>query len=485
MRSAYVILSLALLACNRGADGHYCFPIPEEYYDRVPDYYKDGVEIGGEHYDTQPYFQADASRDMYVRGLPGLLLAYDLLEDGPREDTLREVVRQELSCTVNRLKKGRIINLQAVPELKEVLMTYLAGGHMQFDEGEEEALTSLNELVFYVMEQPSPGYPELFDPACPDGPPMKADPAYLLDAEEPAFLLDLAALGLSEAGGDTIKLPIAWSQHVSVRGADAIYVTQWALTAHYLTGDQRYLDFVAQLMDEVDYETSIHTYGALQLPKWCAPHYGPSLIYPSVYNLLARIDREEFPEFWTTLSSAVKSEGRDKDIAGRDDCFFGILYNRMVDVNIDPLRDEYVAKYVKMLATYGMNPDDKLEPDRNYPRNWIDNPDPEIELEEIPPDSLALCTEPIKVVGVNLPAPGLEDDWPRAVSAIPLPRRVGGAFLWQMDPWMARREYGGTGMNEQWPMLGMTAPYWVGRADGVIEQGRDLTLAWRSLGECP
>ena len=467
-----------------GSGGHYCFPIPEKYHDRLPDYYLNGVDIGIDSFETQPYFQADASRDMYVRGLPGLLLAYDLLKDGEREDTIKAVMKEELSCTVNRLKKGRIINLQAVPELKEILMTYLAGGHMQFDEGEEEALTSLNELVFYVMEQPSPAHPELFDPVCPDGPPMEDDPAYVLDAEDPMFILDLAALGLAEAGGDTVDLPIAWSQHVSIRGADAVYVTQWALVAHYLTGDESYLAFMAQLREEIDYETSIHTYGALQLPKWCAPHYGPSLIYPSIYNLLARVNKEEFPKFWSMLAMAAKTEGRDRDIGGRDDCFFGILYNRMVDDEIDPLRGPYVTKYAEMLATYGMDPDNKLEPDRNYPRNWIDNPIPEIPLQDIPADDLALCTEPVSVMGVELPAPGLEDDWPRAVNAIPLPKRVGGAFLWQMDPWMAKREYGGIGMDEQWPMLGMTAPYWVGRADKVIEEGQNLVLVWRFLGEC-
>ncbi len=70
------------------------------------------------------------------------------------------------------------------------------------------------------------------------------------------------------------------------------------------------------------------------------------------------------------------------------------------------------------------------------------------------------------------------------MDAIPLPKRVGGAFLWQMDPWMAKREYGGTGMDEQWPMLGLTAAYWVGRSDGVITEGDGMALAWRDLGAC-
>jgi hypothetical protein len=467
-----------------GPNGHYCFPIPESCLERIPDYYLEGVEIGGVHYDTKPYFQADASRDMYVRALPGLMLAYDLLGDGVQEDRLRLVMETEIPCTLNRMKKGRIFNLGEIPELKAVLMTYLAGAHMSFDPGEEEALTGLDQLIFYVVEQPNPAYQELFDPTCPEGPPMDFDPAYELDGSDPNFLINLATLALSEASGATVKQPLSWSQHVSVRGSDAIFMTQWALAAHYFTGDQRYLDFPEQLMGEIDYSNSVNTYGALQLPKWCAPHFGPSLLYPSLYNLLARIDKKAHPTFWKLLSSVARCDGKEKDINSREDALFGILYHRMTDQTTDLERDTYVAFHAELLTTYGMDPTDKLEPDRNYPRNFIDNPDPEILLEEIPVSALALCTEPVNAMGIELPAPGLEDDWPRAAVAIPLPKRVGGGFLWQMDPWIARREYGGIGMDEQWPMLGLTVAYWVGRADGVITEGEGLALAWHDIGPC-
>ena len=467
-----------------GNSGHFCYPIPEAYHDRLPGYYSEGVEIQGVHYETAPYFQGDASRDMYVRALPGLLLAYDLLGEGAEEDSLRDLMKTELSCTINRMKKGRIINLDAQPELKAALMTYLAGGNMHFDEGEQEALTAMNELIFYVMEQPHPGHPEEFDYSCPDGPPTEFDPAYELDAEDQFFLIDLAGLALAESGSPSVDQPIAWTQHVSVRGSDAIFMTQWALTAHYLVGGQQYLDFVETLMEEIDYSSSVLTYGALQLPKWCAPHFGPSLLYPSLYNVQARVDKAASPGFWNLMATAAMTEGKEKDLLGREDCFFGILYGRMVDETVDPDVDAFVGHHADVLATYGMDPNDKLEPDRNYPRNWIDNPDPEVPLEEIPEDDLALCTEPVSVMGIEVPSPGLEDDWPRAAEAIPLPKRVGGAFLWQMDPWMAKREYGGTGMDEQWPMLGLTAAYWVGRSDGVITEGDGLALGWRDTGAC-
>jgi len=469
-----------------GSDGHFSYPIPQKFHDRLPDYYFNGVDIEGTHYDTVPRMQGDASRDMYVRGLPGVMMAFDLLKAGDREDKLREVVRTELPCTLRRMKKGRVFNLDKNPEIKDALMDYMAGNGdtMILEPGELEVFTSLDEMIFFALEQPHPAHMDLFDATCPDTLPLEFDPALEFDAGSETFILDLLTFlyALQSEG----ERPMAWAQFVSVRGADVLYMTQWALTAHYLTGEQRYLDFIDGLMDEIDYWGLINTYGALQMPRWCSPHFGPSLLYPTLWNLLGRIDAKTYPEYWTALSEAVIEEGKNKDLKDRNEAYWGILYNRMADDTTDPDRAAYVQHHVDVLATYGMNPDDKLEPDRNYPRNFIDNPDPEIPLIEPTAEELALCTTPLTILGVEIPAAGLEDDWPRAVETPPLPKRVGGGFNWTIDPWMVKREYGGIGMDKQWPMLGMTVPYWMGRADGVITEGEGLALGWHDTGEtCP
>jgi len=463
-------------------DGHFSFEIPERHRARLPAYYYEGVDISGTHYDTTPTLQADASRDMYVRSMPGLLLAYDLLGEGAREDTLREVVRHELPCTLNRLKKGRIFNLQQNETILEAVTTYFAGGTVTLEEGDID-FTKLDEMVFYVMQQPHPDHVEKFDPTCPDGPPMEIDPDLEFDAADPRFLLDFLAFAQKETGVG--EVPTAWSMHVSVRAGDTLFITQWALVAHYLTGDQRYLDFVAQLMGEIEYWPTMGSLAALQLPKYCAPHFAPNLLYPSIYNVLARVDPAEHPEFWAKLAEVAYTESRLKENGPREDAFFGILYNRMVDSETDSGRDDFVAEAVSRLATYGMNPDDKLEPDRKYPRNFVDDPDPDVPLESIAEGDpeWAICEEPIEVFGVEVPPPKIDGVPVRSVDPLPLPKRIGGTLLWQMDPWMVKREYGGVGMDTQWPMLGMFTPYWVGRADGVISEGRGLALGWRDSGE--
>ncbi|MDP6942855.1 MAG: hypothetical protein QF464_01795, partial [Myxococcota bacterium] len=328
-----------------------------------------------------------------------------------------------------------------------------------------------------------PDHLEAFEVACPDGPPMEVSPELSLDASDPLFLLDFAELAMRETGQGPV--PVSFSMHVSVRAGDVLFMTQWALTAHALTGDERYLDFVAGLMDEIDYWGALGVYGAFQLPKWCAAHYGPSLAYPSLYNLQARIDREAFPGYWYALAEVARSEAREKENGPREDAFFGLLYHRMVDTTVDPTVEEYVSASAALLATYGMDPDNKLEPDRSYPRNFVDNPDPEVPLEEIAPGDpeWEICETPNTALGFEIPAPKIDGIAVRSVDPLPLSKRIGGGFLWQMDPWMVQREYGGIGMETQWPMAGMFTPYWIGRMDGAITEGAGLALGWEDTGQ--
>ena len=84
---------------------------------------------------------------------------------------------------------------------------------------------------------------------------------------------------------------------------------------------------------------------------------------------------------------------------------------------------------------------------------------------------------------LEIPPPTIDGIPIRSADPLPLDKRIGGTLLWQMDPWMVQRNYGGIGMDVQWPMLGMFTPYWVGRMDGVIAEGAGLVLAWKDGGE--
>lgn len=472
--------SLSPFRIADGTSGHYHLPIPDDVLARLPAYYTEGVELEGVHYDTTPRAMSDASRDMYVRAMPGVIAAWDLLGDGARESAIRDVFRTELPATLNRMVKGRIYNLQENDDLREAVGGLVTGAGVTLEEGDID-LETVDEIIFYVMEQPHPDHMDLFEVEAPATPPTEFDPRYELDLADPAVIGDLLSfLARQQRQGEQ---PIAWVMYVGARASDLLFMTQWGLVAHYVTGEEVYLDFVDRLMAESEYWPIMRSYGALQLPRFCAPHYGPSIGYPSLHNLLARTDPTS--EFWQALSEVAYQEALIAENEVRDDPFFGVLYHRMVDPDVDPGRDAYVAEMTALLATYGMNPDDKLEPDRNYPRRWLSEPDPSVEIETIAEGDpeWTICEDPVTILGIEIPAPRIDGEPSRSVDPLPLHMRIGGAFLWQMDPWMLERDYGGVGMDAQWPMLGMTVPYWIGRADGTITEGEGLALAWRPTGE--
>ncbi len=465
-----------------GSSGHYVFPMPAAVAKRMPAYYQGTIDIGGKSYKTVPRVMTDASRDMYVRSLPGVLLAHDMLGQGKEEDRLRALVKTHMVCTLNRLKRGRIINLQKNADIIKVITSYFGGGGvLKLDPGDMD-FTKLNELPFYVMEQPDPDYPKAFDATCPTGPPTKDDPKLVLDAADPQFLIKLLEL----VGRESRKgpVPIAWSMHVHVRPADLLFVMQWGMVAHYLTGDERYAKFVADLIKSVPFEKVMGIWGAFQLPKYCAPHFAPSISYPSLYNVISRLDRVSSRTVWSTLAKMARTEAKERWDGSRGDAFFGILYGRMVDKSVDPEVAAWVAKHVALLGTYGMNPKNKLEPDRSYPRNFVDKPDPTVPLESIAKGDpqWKVCEEPVVVMGIPVPPAKIDGIPVRSVKPLPLSKRIGGTMLWQMDPWMVKREYGGVGMDTQWPMIGMFVPYWIARADGWTTEGANLALAWRDTG---
>ena len=346
-------------------DWHFRYPLTEEHLASLPSYYTDGVEIAGTHYGATPLGMGDASVDMYVRSLPGLMLAYDMLGDGLEEQRLRSAIETEVPCTLRRLKKFRIRNLQSNPFFLDAIVSYLGTDRLIL-EPDDMDFSTLDSIYGYVMEQPNPDHMESFEVPCPDGLPTEVDPAYDLDASKwIEFFVRFA--DITQRMQRQGELPIAWILFVSVRGSDALYLTQWALAAHYFTGEARYLDFLDEMMAEIDYWPVVDTYGSFWSPKWCARHFGPSLLYPTLWNIQSRVSPEHDPVFWNTLAAFIAEESRYKELAQTNDALFGILYDNMVDEVIDPLGHAYALSMANMLREMGqIQVANKNEPRRNY-----------------------------------------------------------------------------------------------------------------------
>lgn len=462
-----------------------CYTLAPEYADRLPSYYKEGVDIQGTHYDVIPSWMGDSSRDMYVRSLPGIMLAYDLLGDGVREDEMRAVIKREIPCTLKRMKKMRIRNIQKNAEFKEAIAAYLGSNRLQL-EPQDIDLTSLDIIYAYVMEQPRSDKWELFDVECPNTPPMEVNPEYDLDAGSNDFMLRFMGIAVRlQRQGD---IPIAWIQFPSVRGSDALFMTQWALSGHYLTGDERFLEFLERLMNEIDYWPVINTMGSFWLPKWCRSHYGPSLLYPTFWNIQNRVDRNKYSEFWSKLGRAIKEEFRYKELKGANDSYFGVLYETMVDEVIDPDVYDYTQSMVAMLRETGQyQVEDRFEPRRSYNVDLLYDPPPGVsfETEELTQDKYDICMEPIEIFGMSIEG-YVEDELPRAKEGLLIPFRIAGPFQWQEDPYMLWKDYGDLNARVQWPMQGFSVAFWTGLIQGTMIEGRGKALAWRDKGEpCP
>jgi hypothetical protein len=469
------------------ASGHFTYPLTQDILDRLPSYYTDGVEIQGIQRDVWPVWQGDASRDMHVRSLPGIMLAYDMLGDDAEAGRLRGLVEEAVPCTLNRMKKMRISNLQSNRLLREFVTKYLSGGRLILDPDDID-LTEIDTIIGYVMEQPNPAYMDSFDASCPAGPPLEiTDPTYDLDAAKPAEFI-LKFLALSQRIGAGAELPIGWVLAPGVRGGDIAFMVQWALAAHYITGDLQYLQFVDQMMSEMEFWPLINTMGSFYNPKWCRPTFGPSLLYPTLWNMQARIDPTDFPDFWNQMGTAIYEEIQNKETAGLGDAFFGVLYDYMVDSDIDPDLDAFVDEMVDVLAgteQYQAGPENKFDPRRNYPVLLHSDPPPDFNLAVEWPtqQDIDMCTEEVSLFGIVLFEGWIEDELPRAVDYLPMKWRVPGSMQFAMGPWMLERSYGGKAGRVTWPMQGLTSAYWTGRAQKTITVGDGTALAWRDTGE--
>jgi len=459
-------------------------PIAAECKSRLPAYYTQGVEIDGQHYQTEPYWMGRASRDMYVRSLPGIMLAYDLLAEGEAEGKLRADVKKYIPCTLKRMKKARIINLQANELVREAIAAYFGVNSLRLDPGDLDP-TTLDTAYGYVLEQPRPDKWDQFDPTCPDTLPTEVDPEYDLDGASDDFVIRFVTM--MARLGTAAEKPIAWMQFPSVRGADALYMLQWALAGHYLSGDERFLDFARSVIDESTFWPSVNTMGSFQLPKWCKPHYGPSLVYPTFFNLQQRIDRKLFPEFWHKLGVAIREEFRDKELKDANDCYFGVLYDGLVDGTIDPESHAYALEMVAMLRQTGQyQVADPFEPRRSYNTDLLSNaPAGFAEPHEpLSPEDKAICTTPVEVFGMRFDMQQMEDENPRALKGLPVKYRIAGPFQWQEDPYQLYKDYGDRNGRTQWPMSCFSVAYWTGRMQGTITDGAGLALAWRDMGAC-
>lgn len=116
-------------------------------------------------------------------------------------------------------------------------------------------------------------------------------------------------------------------------------------------------------------------------------------------------------------------------------------------------------------------------PRRDYDVDSEANPPLGITVAPAPQADVALCKAGVTVLGIHLDGSAAEP-WERfSDPALPVMARPPKNFMWEKDPFWAKRVNGAGAGSQQYEGLDLTMPYWIGRAFGVIPDPH-LVLAW-------
>lgn len=463
---------------------HVVYPLDETARALLPDHYHGTMTVDGQEYTVTATAEGSPSLDAYSGALLGLLHARDLLQPSEQEvvDTIDEAVR----CHVNRYKKLRIRNVQDSPQLADLMKVFLARGVYAPDPDDID-LGAQEDFYGYVLEAvPPPGASgEGFEWGCPDGPPREVDPDYDLDASDgPAFIGKILDLALRMQGqGDR---PIDFVYFTSLRGGDAVFMMNLAIQAWYVTGDDRYLDFLEEdLVAEQSAPDVANTIGSFQLPDWCDDWIGSDLVHPIVLAAMRRTEGSDHP-VPEALARAMREEYRNKALAGDGQSWFLLTHGAYADASLDPALGADREAALADIAAYIQHPDHPDDPKRAYtvdyladPEAWVDPRYPSAQDQEV-------CGAPVEVFGVTIEGEAIDPDEALNRTPVPSGARVKQSQIWHFNPFLLGRDFGGRHERSMEYFIDYTAPYWVGRSLGDFAGDEGLALGWTPTDEgCP
>ncbi len=445
----------------------------------LPDYYYQGVTIDDVFYDTTPMIEGGPSLDAYSGAMLGFNFIYDLLKE--EDQAYQDEIAEAVTCFIGRLRKLRITNIRE-SMVGRLLIDYLLGTGSVHLDPDDINLDDIDTMIGYVAEAIPPGDPGDFIFECRDTLPTEVDPKYDFDANDPLFILQFADLAYKLSGlGD---YPIDFIYLVSHRGGDVAFMMNWMIMAYHVTGDQRYLDFVQnQLVDEIDGLAVLNTSGAFFLPPFCGSWIGGDLVHPILHaSLMHLADGALAGEHRRTM----KEELKDKLFLTDNNAYFGITYAAAVDETYDPDLPDYLEWAVAELDGYMLNPDAPLDPKRNYSTDYIADPLPGYEPIGPTQEQIDICEQGLEILGFEIiPGPGIDPDFEViAPQALPVGMRVPHEMIWHFSPFNLKRDFGSAEGRRHYFFTDLTAPYWIGRYRGLIDDGGEgMALGWQDTGE--
>ena len=441
------------------------FDIPASQLAQFPDYYRNGLDINGQHVAVKPSWEGHTSIDAWSGPMHFLPIAWPLIADR----ALRARMARHYSCFLKRLRIFRIINLSKNAQLQADLAGYLAQGLVNKDPGDPD-LAKVDEVWGFYLPQYNVNSAPTYPRACPDQPAWEPDPSEVIDASLPSATSKLLVLFLRQAGGDA-RDAIDFAYYPSVRGGDGVMMLSYATSAYHLTGDATWLRWRDQvLIGKANAAEVMRTVGSFRIPKACSNYYRLQNTYTAHFVRLL-----------------VEGEGPSLDLAR------AIWTGKYAAKEIAPLRDSLfevqfaaaggakgprLTQALEELQGFGGTPALLDTPRRDYDLDSEAHPPPGTTVAAAPKVDVDLCTAGVTILGIHVPGdPGNPNDR-FSDPALPVMARPAKNFMWEKDPYWARRVQGpNEAGKQQYEGLDLTMPYWIGRYAGIIPDPH-LVLVW-------
>ena len=465
--------------------------LPAPYFDGLPA--ADGTLVEG-----IPMWNGHPSLDQYTGPSVAFPLVWPLL----RDDSLRDRIRHQMTCYLNRLQRLDIINLQANPDVLESLTSFLGGANIQLDDDDIDLL-ALDSLVLYYHRGLNDANRDTLDRSCPEDPAWAA--TEIIDAADDAtFLLDMFEFA-ADIDEDSYKPPRERQiDHIyapNVRGGDASHLIHLSVLAHYFTGDERYVDFLETVViDELRAPEVALTMQAFREPDVCIRFYGDHITYATHWQLLTMLEDSTLR---TQLARAMEEELWVKTMHSHHSAKFNVMYASALSDDEASGRGAAIEMAALTLEGFGGNDGVIDAPRRTH---QVDRGDVIAQL----PDGITVvcpseddrdrCERDGDLLGV--PVPGqtityacdgragecvMEDGLcieGIASEGLPPTLRRYGDFMWQRSPFEFGGPYGVDGQVQS-PGRDLSESYWMARYYEFVMEGSGQVLAWRPSGTCP
>jgi hypothetical protein len=452
------------------------------------------VDLDGVPRTGTPMWYGNPSIDQYSGVLSSLPAAVALLDD----PAVTARAAEQIACTLNRLERLDIVNLDQNEAARDALAAVLQGPlGLDLEAGDVDPLEQ-DRLVLYVMRQYNPSSSAPFEEGCPAAPAVR--PSAVIDAASKEFVVDLFSLVADLDPSQARPTSIDHFYAPNVRGADAVHLLHLAAAAMHLTGDPIYDRFASDvLIEEFGAAPVAQTLGALTPPQWCRQFYGEHIAALPLWDLLALLEDGPLRD---EMAQAMVEELWTRQALGTANAKLAMMMVGEVPAEVVPDRAGAVAIALEALAGLGGNGGVLLEPRRSYTRPFA-----EVEA-DLPAGNAAVCPteeeraaceQPLEIYGISLGATlisstcrGLDSECVMAdgtcttaiaASALPVELRSYADDLWQRSPFQVGDTFDVDG-GVQSPGLDLIELYWLARYYGWTDEGAGTVLAWQDEGAC-